>query len=62
MSESWIHSELSGATLTAVLISDDEIVYTASVGDSHAFLYQFDKIMNEQVANKDESDDENQLG
>lgn len=57
--EAWIHSDLSGATLTAVLVSNDEEIYVASVGDSHAYLYQFDRTLREDLVQRLNDDEEN---
>lgn len=50
VNEAWIHSDLSGATLTAVLVSDEDDIYTASVGDSQAYLFQYDRALKEDLA------------
>jgi serine/threonine protein phosphatase PrpC len=48
LDQKWINSQLSGSTLTAILISDEDQVFVASVGDSHAVMYQWDKDLNEE--------------
>jgi serine/threonine protein phosphatase PrpC len=42
ISAQWFDTQLSGATLTACLVTDDGMLYTANVGDSHALLLTYD--------------------
>lgn len=41
--------QLSGSTLTAVLITDDNTVFTAGSGDSHAVLIKYDHYLEKQI-------------
>lgn len=50
-----LNTQLSGSTLTVVLITDDNTLYTAGVGDSHAVLIKYDQILKEEVKFKKES-------
>lgn len=38
-----INSHLSGSTLTVVLITDEDFVYTANVGDSKAVILEVER-------------------
>ena len=52
-----IDCKLSGSTLTVVLVTDDNQVFTANVGDSMALLVSFDRILKESIKKKKEKGD-----
>jgi serine/threonine protein phosphatase PrpC len=37
------NTQMSGATLTVLLVSDDDFLYAANVGDSRATIVQIDR-------------------
>jgi serine/threonine protein phosphatase PrpC len=47
-STQWFDTKFSGATLTACLIADDGLLYTANVGDSMALLLTYDQKLKDQ--------------
>lgn len=45
---------LSGSTLSCVLVTDDNVVYSANVGDSQTVLVSFDKMLKEEMRRRKE--------
>ena len=53
----FLNSELSGSTLSVVLTTDEDFIYTANVGDSQVLLFIVDRKMkeiNENIADKED--------
>jgi hypothetical protein len=48
---------MSGSTLTVMLLGDDDLLYTASVGDSRALLVELDRKKKETFLSKEPDED-----
>lgn len=51
------NTQMSGSTLTVMLLGDDDFLYAASVGDSRAVLIQLDRKKKEILLSKEPDED-----
>lgn len=52
---------MSGSTLSVVLTTDEDFIYTANVGDSQVLLFTVDrnlKKLNDNIADKEDNDED----